>query len=485
GLTLPCLLYKTSFQPAAYRLPTLPKATNDTKIMSLPRQKPCIVLLFSLIAFTILLNYSDQTHATTFVVTAAESGTPNEEECLDTNENCDLWASVGECEVNPGYMHVNCPVSCGTCRHVRAVESEERALLIEEVAKYGERQRVEGEHAVATLQVLRETIHYMQTILPNMPPEIINKCINREDLCAFWSSIGECTNNPEFMSQYCGPSCQNCGVAVIPPCPPPGVVPAVVPGGLNDLFGRIVANAPGNNTILDVEEEMTNYTVHVHSRPGSNKRGIINTQLDMQQDPWIITLDNFLTEDECAALIEHGHKVGYIPRYDNVEVLPDGSSVSLESETPVISTAWCDYPNNCRSEDIPQRIHDRIAKVTGIMVGNSEDFQISKYETGQVIDIHHDYVDAQQNRRCGPRILTFLLYLSDVDGGGETIFPYFGITVKPKLGRALLWPNVFHSDPKTKDKRMVHGAKSVVKGQKFVANAWLHLYEFVNLPCGV
>ncbi|KAL7516978.1 hypothetical protein ACHAWX_001946 [Stephanocyclus meneghinianus] len=344
-----------------------------------------------------------------------------------------------------------------------------------------------GEQAAATLQVLRRTIRYMQTVLPNMPPEIVRECVHREDLCAFWSAIGECDNNPEFMSKNCGPSCQNCGVAVAPVCPAPGVVPAVLPGGLNDLFRRIVAKAPGNHADSGIGqvERMTNYTVRVHSRPRSDGRGIGDVQLDMQQDPWIVTLDNFLTEDECAALINLGHKVGYSPSRDAVEVLPDGSYSSIETQGHSLSTAWCDYPNNCRATEIPQRIHERIAKLTGIMVGNSEDLQIVKCEHGQFYNLRHDYVDGQQNRRCGPRILTFLLYLSDVEEGGETSFPYFGLTVKPRVGRALLWPNVLNSDPKKQDVRMAHEAKRVVKGRKFVANAWLHLYEYVDLPCGV
>jgi hypothetical protein len=35
---------------------------------------------------------------------------------------------------------------------------------------------------------------------------------------------------------------------------------------------------------------------------------------------------------------------------------------------------------------------------------------------------------------AGPRILTFFLYLSDVEEGGETSFPYLDIAIKPKKG---------------------------------------------------
>ena len=37
------------------------------------------------------------------------------DDCQDSNENCSYWASVGECDANPGYMLVNCKMSCDQC----------------------------------------------------------------------------------------------------------------------------------------------------------------------------------------------------------------------------------------------------------------------------------------------------------------------------------------------------------------------------------
>jgi len=84
----------------------------------------------------------------------------------------------------------------------------------------------------------------------------------------------------------------------------------------------------------------------------------------------------------------------------------------------------------------------------------------------------------QVDRACGPRILTFYQYLSDVEEGGGTAFPDLGITVAPKKGRVLLWPSVLSSNPEKKDHRMDHEALPVIKGLKYGANAWIHLYDF-------
>merc|ERR1719189_2943579 len=40
---------------------------------------------------------------------------PTQAPCTDENQNCGNWAASGECEANPAYMLVNCPLSCGVC----------------------------------------------------------------------------------------------------------------------------------------------------------------------------------------------------------------------------------------------------------------------------------------------------------------------------------------------------------------------------------
>ena len=35
--------------------------------------------------------------------------------CKDEHENCGVWASSGECDINPGYMLNHCKISCDVC----------------------------------------------------------------------------------------------------------------------------------------------------------------------------------------------------------------------------------------------------------------------------------------------------------------------------------------------------------------------------------
>jgi prolyl 4-hydroxylase len=122
---------------------------------------------------------------------------------------------------------------------------------------------------------------------------------------------------------------------------------------------------------------------------------------------------------------------------------------------------------------------------------------VLKYELGQKYNIHHDYGADDVKLACGPRILTFFLYLSgksialsvalpfllcmgfvDVEEGGETAFPHIPLAVKPKKGSAILWPSVLDVNPEAQDGRTMHEAKPVIKGLKFAANSWIHLYSY-------
>ena len=73
------------------------------------------------------------------------------------------------------------------------------------------------------------------------------------------------------------------------------------------------------------------------------------------------------------------------------------------------------------------------------------------------------------------------LYLNNVEEGGETNFPKLKISVKPKIGRAVLWPSVISSDPTKIESMTYHEAKPVKKGIKYGANSWYHLYDY-NTP---
>lgn len=130
------------------------------------------------------------------------------------------------------------------------------------------------------------------------------------------------------MKRMCAPSCQACNLIDIRArCPPLGddVTPGLLPGELNAMFERIVRTAPGNQSeSVSIEEGMINYTVRVHSRPepldeDATEEESISFWRDLMQPPWAITLDNFLSEEECKYLIQLGHTISYEPSVEEGE----------------------------------------------------------------------------------------------------------------------------------------------------------------------
>ena len=98
------------------------------------------------------------------------------DECLDTNPSCLFWAQNGECGRNPAYMTSACAKSCNACESV-------------------------DETAAPTRRPTRSG--------PAGPPDI--SCVDSNDACEFWASMGECGANPTYMNEFCTRSCNGCG----------------------------------------------------------------------------------------------------------------------------------------------------------------------------------------------------------------------------------------------------------------------------------
>ena len=62
-----------------------------------------------------------------------------------------------------------------------------------------------------------------------------------------------------------------------------------------------------------------------------------------------------------------------------------------------------------------------------------------------------------------PRTISAILYLNDVEQGGETYFDQFDISVEPKIGRLVLFPSTFPYS---------HEARLPLSGNKYVLVTW-------------
>ncbi|GAB2297528.1 Probable prolyl 4-hydroxylase 7 [Dionaea muscipula] len=203
--------------------------------------------------------------------------------------------------------------------------------------------------------------------------------------------------------------------------------------------------------------------------------------------PRAFIFKEFLTGEECDHLIQLAKD-----KLEKSMVADNESGESVESEVRTSSGMFL----RKAQDDVVARIEARIAAWTFLPIENGEAIQILHYEHGQKYEPHYDYFHDKVNQQLGGhRIATVLMYLSDVEKGGETVFPDSqlkseqakddeswsecarkGYAVKPRKGDALLFFSL-HPDATT-DPSSLHGSCPVIDGEKWSATKWIHVMSF-------
>ena len=128
-------------------------------------------------------------------------------------------------------------------------------------------------------------------------------------------------------------------------------------------------------------------------------------------------------------------------------------------------------------------LEERICRLTGTPAQNGEGLQVLHYRTGAQTTPHLDYLQPsnQANResiaRSGQRISTLILYLNDVEAGGETIFTAIGLALTPRRGQALYFEYV--DEAGRCDPASLHSGAPVLAGDKWIATKWMRSQKFV------
>ncbi|KAK9925167.1 hypothetical protein M0R45_033502 [Rubus argutus] len=194
----------------------------------------------------------------------------------------------------------------------------------------------------------------------------------------------------------------------------------------------------------------------------------------------------FLSEEECDHLITLAK--------DKLEVsmvADNDSGKSIKSEVRTSSGMFLQKAQ----DEIISNIESRIAAWTFLPIENGEAMQILHYEHGQKYEPHYDYFHDKANQELGGhRVATVLIYLSNVEKGGETVFPHAqvktvqpkddvlsdcaknGYSVKPFKGDALLFFSLLPNA--TTDPSSLHGSCPVIEGEKWSATKWIHVRSF-------
>jgi prolyl 4-hydroxylase len=197
---------------------------------------------------------------------------------------------------------------------------------------------------------------------------------------------------------------------------------------------------------------------------------ITNESIELFKSPAVWLIPNFLTDEECSHLVNLANDKLY-----RSEVLDNESGQSLVNE---FRSSWQTHLA-IGHDPIVADIERRLAQHVNLPVEHGEGMQIIRYEIGQEFKPHHDYFDpdcpgfAGTLKGGGQRRTTVLIYLSEPEAGGETLFPAINLRVKPTKGHALVFNNLRNDG--SLDVNSLHGSIPVSAGEKWVATKWVRV----------
>lgn len=186
------------------------------------------------------------------------------------------------------------------------------------------------------------------------------------------------------------------------------------------------------------------------------------------------TLDNFLSVTDCCTLIE-AIRVTARP-----STVADKNDQGVVSKTRTSRTADLSYLHNEYLLSLDRKICGTLA----LNMNLGETMQAQMYEPGEFYKPHFDFF--RPDRRLyktytewmGQRTWTFMVYLNDVQLGGETNFPRLKLKIKPKQGMAVIWNNLDqHGRPNYKT---LHEALPPISGNKYVLTKWFRSWPLIS-----
>jgi len=176
---------------------------------------------------------------------------------------------------------------------------------------------------------------------------------------------------------------------------------------------------------------------------------LANLFIDTEQ-PLVWTIGDVLSAEECAAVIDRMSGVGY-------EEAPINTS-----RGPRIVR---DHRNNTRAvfddpkyaallfERVRHRLPERIFEWR--LLGLNERFRGYRYEPGQYFARHYDGAFKRHSKERS--FITFMVYLNEGFGGGETAFRHGKPTIVPRTGQVLCFQH-----------KLLHEGCPVTSGTKYV-----------------
>jgi prolyl 4-hydroxylase len=179
----------------------------------------------------------------------------------------------------------------------------------------------------------------------------------------------------------------------------------------------------------------------------------------------IYIVRDFLDERDCReliALIDANNEPSKLLTYQGFDGDPDYRTSHSCDVDPLNETVM--------------RVESRMTGLMGINPAHGETIQGQRYRVGEQFKPHWDFFHKGEAyweevmRAGGQRTWTAMVFLNDVEGGGETNFTHCPVKVTPRRGNLLCWNNM--DGIGQPNSYAMHQGMPVTAGTKYIITKW-------------
>ncbi|WP_137939875.1 2OG-Fe(II) oxygenase [Chitinivorax sp. B] len=271
-------------------------------------------------------------------------------------------------------------------------------------------------------------------------------------------------------------------------CSPESMVSAMMGAGFDQASATAVVlqflqpkvAAPGNTPVVVQPQKPVvvtgNYQYDTMPIANGNRIDAGDREVNVLmrcERPQVVVFGNVLSHEECDEIIRRSRDK--LKRSTTVNPLT-GKEDIIERRTSEGT-----FFNRCE-DDFIARLDRRIARLMNWPMENGEGFQILRYGIGGEYRPHFDYFPPNESGSAphlatgGQRVSTLVIYLSDVEDGGETIFPDAGMAVAPQKGGAVYFR--YFNEQGQVDPLTLHGGAPVLAGEKWIMTKWMRQRQY-------
>ena len=308
--------------------------------------------------------------------------------CRNQSPYCTYWAVVYDRCHDPFYhlvMYKHCPVTCQLCHatpnattsnninHDNTKDATTSTVIRKETSEWIVTTTSSSSASSSIRKIMAQNENDMdQDKVTNISPEVVK----HESTDVFDSE--SCSYDPMLMPDVWHPNTNS----------------------VNQMFDRITQQYRDSYNIQTSSSSMNMTILSQPQLTKPDEQEAMNDSTSNQQPPWLVQIDNFLSDTECNHLIQLGVTLGYErstgveyqPHTTNqlqAEVEPDGSTATsphlhtVTSDERTSSTTWCHHSDCSDNDVIIQSIYHRIQSLIQIPSSHFESLQLLQYENGQ------------------------------------------------------------------------------------------------------